>query len=312
MISQETVLYKLFMKCRKYLPRNIKLLLGNVHFSIYGRRMPWSLIRFDVHVTDNCNLHCAGCLHFSSLCNGEEYLDIKAYEKDCERISRLTNGKIADIRLLGGEPLLHPDINSFLTITRSYFPELNISEQTGVIELVTNGILLHKQPDDFWKICNKNNIRIVISEYPVNIKAETIKEKAKQFNVELKMNSEKIKFKEGGSANHWVKIPIDINGLQNYKKNFGRCSFAGTCFQLVKGKIYKCARIPYVNYFNTAFCTQLKIDESDYVDIYKANDIKDILYSLTEPAFFCRYCKVNDTSWDIKWEVSKGRIEEWV
>ena len=300
------------MKYRKYLSRRTKLIINKAHFKLYGRKMPWSFLRFEVHLTDKCNLNCAGCLHFSSLCEQINFLDIKNYENDCRRISELTNGKISYIELLGGEPLLHPDVTRFLAITRKYFPELNISNQTGIIELVTNGILLHEQSDDFWDICKKNNIRIVISNYPVKIKYEIIKEKALNFNVELRMYKDKIMLKEGGSASQWAKIPIDINGLQNNKESFGKCFLAGICFQLAGGKIYKCARIAYINYFNAAFDKLLNIDENDYVDIYKVENINEILFQLTKPASFCRYCKADNITWDNKWNVSKRILDEYI
>ena len=291
-------------------PRRIKFLMY-IYFQKRTGMKTNKLLHFEVLLTDHCNLNCAGCSVFSPI-SAEKYLDPLCYEKDCKRISELTNGKMVTIRLLGGEPLLHPDINSIFTITRTYFPELNKTEETGIIDLITNGILLHKQPDDFWEACKINNIRVVISEYPIELKTETIKEKAKQFNVELKMNSEKNHFHETGSANHWVKIPIDINGLQKNKRSFGKCPLAGNCFQLVKGKIFKCARIAYIDDFNATFNTRLKIGESDYVDIYEAKDIKEILYLLTKPASFCRYCKVDNTTWDNKWKVSKKLLDEWI
>jgi hypothetical protein len=178
--------------------------------------------------------------------------------------------------------------------------------------LVTNGILLHEQPDDFWKTCKNNNIRIVISDYPVKIKNEIIKKKSLIHNVELKMYIEKIQLKETGSANQWAKIPIDENGVQNNKRSFGKCFLAGNCFQLVDGKIYKCARIAYVNYFNSTFDKQLNVDENDYVDIYKLENINEILYQLSKPASFCRYCKVDHITWDNKWTVSKRIIDEYL
>jgi hypothetical protein len=243
---------------------------------------------------------------------GGNLLDIRTYEKDCKKISELTNGKIGDIRLLGGEPLLHPDICEFLAITRKYFPEINTKDQIGIIELVTNGILLHEQSDNFWEICRKNSIGIFISDYPVKLKMKIIKEKAEQFNVQLKINSEKLQFHKAGSAYQWVKIPIDISGLQNSKKNFGTCFLAGNCSQLVKGKIYKCCRIAYINYFNTAFNKKLMVEENDYIDICGVKDGNELLHLLTKPASFCRYCKVDNITWDNKWELSKGIIDEYL
>ena len=274
--------------------------------------MPWSQLRFEIHLVDKCNLNCAGCLHFSPLCKETSILSLNDYENDCKRISALTDGRIADIRFLGGEPLLHPNIVDLFAITRKYFPNRDELNNTGVIELVTNGILLPKQNDEFWIKCRDNYIRIVISEYPITIELETIKEKAKIFNVELKMYSNEIQYKATGSANQWAKIPMDINGLQDYRKSFFKCFLSGNCFQLVKGKIFKCARIAYINYFNKTYNQNMKITENDYIDIYKARDIDEILYSLSTPASFCRYCKADEITWDNKWKVSKMELNEYL
>jgi len=308
----KTVLYKLFMKFRKYLPRRAKLMVSELHFRIYGWKMPWSLLKFEVHLTDKCNLNCAGCMHFSPLCKETNLLDLNSYENDCKRVSELTNGRIANILLLGGEPLLHPNIKDFLILTRKYFPEMNPANQTGIIELVTNGILLGEQSDDFWETCKNNKIRIVISDYPVKIMEKTIKDKAAKFNIELRMYKEKIQSKATGSANQWAKIPIDINGLHDNKKSFGKCFLAGNCFQLVNGKIFKCARIAYINYFNIAFDKHLKVDENDYIDIYRVENIDEILFLLTKPASFCRYCNTDDITWNNKWKVSEKLIDEYL
>lgn len=115
-----------------------------------------------------------------------------------------------------------------------------------------------------------------------------------------------------GSAEQWAKIPIDTDGLHDNKKSFGKCFLAGSCFQLVNGKIFKCARIAYINYFNSAFNEQLKVDENDYVDIYRAKDINEVFYKLSEPASFCRYCKADETTWNNKWAVSKRTIDEYL
>jgi molybdenum cofactor biosynthesis enzyme MoaA len=274
--------------------------------------MPWSALRFEIHLTDKCNLNCAGCLHFSPLCEKLNLISIQTFENDIKRLSALTNGKCADIMILGGEPLLHPEINSFLKITRNYFPSFLSSGGYGIIKLVTNGILLPNQPDDFWEICHVNNVRIVISNYPVKIEKEYIKEKAKKHGVQIKLYEEGIESRMPGSSNQWAKIPIDVEGKQNYKKSFGKCFLAGSCFQLVNGKIYKCARIAYVNYFNEKFNQQLKVVENDYIDIYKMNNIVEILNELTNPAPFCRYCKVQDLTWHNHWKNSRNSIDEYV
>ena len=60
-------------------------------------------------------------------------------------MAKLAQGKIAEIQLLGGEPLLHPQITLFLETTRKHFPH-------NTINIVSNGILLKKQSKEFWDI----------------------------------------------------------------------------------------------------------------------------------------------------------------
>jgi sulfatase maturation enzyme AslB (radical SAM superfamily) len=244
------------------------------------------------------------------LVDEKNLLPIHEYEKDLKRIAKLTGGRISDIRILGGEPLLHPRAADFLEMTRAYFPKQE--KPYGTIELVTNGILLPKQNEAFWRSVAENDIRVVVSDYPVKIDKDKINELATQYGAKIKWYTDEIMNFEPGSKNQWAKIPMDIRGKQNGKKNFGNCFLGGTCFQLVNGKIYKCARIAYINYFNSAFNLNLAVSENDYVDIYKVRDINEIINSLCDPAPFCRYCRSGEITWGEEWKVSEKTIEEFV
>ena len=67
--------------------------------------------KLDVQVCDHCNLRCAGCLHFAPLA-GERILDLEGYAYDLERLAAIEGieGYFGSIVLMGGEPLLHPNI----------------------------------------------------------------------------------------------------------------------------------------------------------------------------------------------------------
>jgi sulfatase maturation enzyme AslB (radical SAM superfamily) len=80
------------------------------------------LLRFGVNLTEHCNLNCAYCGAFSPLAK-ESFYSVETFRNDCERLSRLTGGKILEVALAGGEPLLHPAVTDFLTIARSNFVE---------------------------------------------------------------------------------------------------------------------------------------------------------------------------------------------
>ncbi len=131
----------------------------------------------EIHLVEHCNLNCAGCTHFCPLAE-EAYLDIETFSKDLNRLADLTNRQVGKIRLMGGEPLLHPELNKFMEKARGFFPNTKIS-------VVTNGILLNKQSQKFWDCCRENDILITISGYPIKLDYDFIKNKAKENNVHL-------------------------------------------------------------------------------------------------------------------------------
>ncbi|MDR1159509.1 MAG: radical SAM protein, partial [Syntrophomonadaceae bacterium] len=253
--------------------------------------------QFEVHITEHCNLNCKGCGHFSSLAD-EEFLDPASFEKDCACISKLSN-KLSLIRLLGGEPMLHPKLISFFEIARKYF-------KTTVIELLTNGTLLWKQPDEFWIACHKYNIYIEISDFPVNIHVAEIQAKRKKYKVCVGYTLSK-------ETGMW-KSPLDLDGGQDAEANFAVCGAAkmGCCVALRDGKIYICPAAAHIQFFNKYFGKDLRVTEKDYIDIYKAKNKQEILDFLHKPIPFCRYCNLAASSSGLEWDISKREISEWI
>jgi len=80
-------------------------------------------------------------------------------------MSILLNGNVKRIGVMGGEPLLHPELKQILISARVYFPDT-------LIQLVTNGLLLLRQDEEFWQICRENNITLVNTRYPINLDYE--------------------------------------------------------------------------------------------------------------------------------------------
>ena len=88
------------------------------------------------------------------------------------RFAQISNKELGTLNLLGGEPLLNPKIIDFMRIARENLPNTNI-------QIVTNGILLNEQKEDFWHACNKYDIKIVVTKYPIKLDFEKIKNTAK-------------------------------------------------------------------------------------------------------------------------------------
>jgi len=251
-----------------------------------------------IHLTDHCNLNCRGCDNFSPL-SPEVFADVITVENDLKRISVLCYERVKEIQLLGGEPLLHEKVIDFLYITRKYFPNTPI-------KLVSNGVLLNRQNNEFWDACRQNDIEIVVTKYPIKINHDDFKQLAFSKNV---------KFSFYGSTEDIEKtmmcIPLDVSGNQNIRDSFLRCSSANRCIALDNGKLYTCTTIPYIKYFNNYFNKNLEVSKKDYLDIYKAESFNEILKFLRTPPPFCRYCNQKDIIWDIGFGISNKKIEEW-
>ena len=118
-----------------------------------------SLSYFEVPITDICNLNCKGCLFASNLVQKEkiEHVSFTELEQDAKRMSELFYD-IPWIRILGGEPLMHPDIIEIFKSYRKYFPD-------SEIDLCTNGLLIPKMSREFWDTVKQERISIHISGY---------------------------------------------------------------------------------------------------------------------------------------------------
>jgi len=263
---------------------------------VKGKRIS-KLFPIEVHVVEHCNLNCKGCNHFSSLAK-EEYLQPEQFEKDIMRLAELSKKYFA-IKILGGEPLLHPKLTEFFDIARKHFP-------TTTIQVTTNGILLTKQSDDFWHSCKKNKITVSVSRYPIKLNEKEIKKIAKTHGVKLLFNG-------SATKDRMCKLPLDLTGSQDIKKSFQKCAISwGCCTTLRDGKIYNCCIAAHIKFFNEYFKQNLEINEKDCIDIYKVNNKNEIINFLEKPFPFCRYCLTSEIKFAQRWGISNKEISEWI
>ncbi len=81
-------------------------------------------VRF--YVTEACNAKCPNC--FNKENRQETYMEVERYKILCEFFSR-NGGK--QIKIMGGEPTIHPYFGEIMNIAQSYFP---------VVSLFTNAL----------------------------------------------------------------------------------------------------------------------------------------------------------------------------
>lgn len=209
------------------------------------------------------------------------------------------------IFLLGGEPLLHPDIIRLMETARANF-------SAGRILLLTNGILLPQKGADFWTACRDNNIGVVISRYPIKLDIEAIERAAEKFGVDLSW-SEAVNGVLNDSS--FIVSPIDLSGSGDAVKNFAFCFESNNCVTLKHGKLFTCVFAAHVHHFSKKFGVDIPITEADYIDIYKEPDADTIREKLTHPIPACCFCpggRESRSSRKVKWRRTEQKITEWL
>jgi organic radical activating enzyme len=94
----------------------------------------------EINVVRHCNITCRYCSHGSPSMPAW-FADPGQVERDLTTLSQWMD--LEHVRVLGGEPLLHPDLPQLLRGVRR-------SGLGGQRRLLTNGLRLAEQPDELW------------------------------------------------------------------------------------------------------------------------------------------------------------------
>ena len=245
----------------------------------------------------HCNLNCAFCSHFSPIAPKYE-VPVEVFERDIKQLKKITKGKVRLFAFMGGEPLLHKNIEKLIEILAKNFPK-------SKKRITTNGILLEKMPKSFWEICNKNNISIEYSNYTLSKnfpKQNVFKKLSQKHNVEIKSNSEEIKSFE----------LMRLNKSKNNKDAYNLCNKKIGCVQLDNGKLSPCSVISSIKHFNNYFDEyKFKIEEKDFLNIYNISTIDEIFEYLNTPKEFCKHCNFGHNIKSLPWKLSNKQVSEW-
>jgi len=250
------------------------------------------LHRIVVHLTDHCNLNCRGCSHFSNLAS-PAFADFGQLDREFARLASLFD--ITEILLMGGEPLLHPNVIEFLPMSRRHFSH-------SKIVLVTNGILLPKMQPEFWRTMGEERITLMYDDYPIELKTDLIEERATENGIEVELAEHHDEFFE---------LPIDFTASQDAADSFARCRTVANCPTLRDGRLYPCAYIGYIDLFSERFGVEgLEPGARDSIPIYETDDAYRIMDFLLNPVPWCAHCDF-DSGENYEWGHSSRSIEEW-
>ena len=253
-----------------------------------------------LNILDHCNLRCKGCDHFACIAD-PYFVPYETIHRDLDRLSEIFHGDyFMKMSVMGGEPLLHPDLLKILEDVRAHFPYVTI-------RLTTNGLLLLKQSEDFWRVCRENKVTIINTRYPINLDFNKMREKAKSEGVEFNHFE--------GTGDETVKTLfkkiINLKGDSDPVESFSKCHLSNYSNFLMEGKLYSCPfSCQSYRIFNQKFEQNLRMTENDYLDIYKVKDMQEVLNFTAKPKYYCRYC--SGLSPKFEWERSKQEMCEWV
>ncbi|WP_305113960.1 radical SAM protein [Thomasclavelia cocleata] len=250
----------------------------------------------ELHVTDHCNLNCKSCSHYAPIAD-EFYISLEELEKYYNIIKNHGLIFFSSLRLMGGEPLLHPHITEIVQLSRAYFSNINII-------IVSNGLIIKEMPLKFWDACKKNNIIISITKYPININYNELMSFVKNKNIKMTFYGDNI-------IPNFRHIVLDEQGKQNSLHNYLVCQCGGIYLQLRQGGIYSCPQSAYINIINKRFGMNFKHDNNDYLLLSQIKSIKEIKKYILKPKSFCRYCNLKMTTLKNQWEISHYQKSEW-
>ena len=251
----------------------------------------------DYHIVHHCNFHCAGCNQFSCLAQ-PWFVPYEQFYEEWKTV-RDKGLQFGEIRLLGGEPLLHPELGRLLTAIRELIPNTKIV-------VYTNAILLKKRKEELLPVFNDNKITLFISKYS-----------------ELKLDYAELErgFNDvtSTSATSFMNTCLHKNPDFNAEEMYRQCnnSQSWQCRFLKENRLYTCSMIPnlcfLIQYFPELHDTplgQMNIEENG-IDI-RTHTVGEIEEFLKHSIPACAFCNVPHAKRFHGWYPSEYKITEWI
>ena len=241
----------------------------------------------EFHLADHCNLNCAGCTHYSPDLP-PRFADLEAVRRDFARLAELF-ANVRHVRIMGGEPLLHPEVVRCLGIVRDALPRSRVT-------VATNGLLLAKQPADFWEACRRNRIGVDLTLYPPMAgREDEVRALCRRERVALRV-----------TPNGAFLAKLDPAGRQPPKAAFRACRRGAFCPFLRDGRIYPCAESCLAGAYNAACGAKLTAEPGFDLSTHTA---REILTYLMCPVFSCRHCSPDHRVF--AWHNAGTKPEDW-
>ena len=249
----------------------------------------------EIHAAEHCNLNCKNC---SMFCGLLETCDFPCYQEFEEGIKQLKNffPHIKKFRIIGGEPLLNPELDKYIRLIRNVYPYTDI-------RLISNGILVTKMSDQLIQTIIDNDVTFIVTQYI------SLKHSIDEINRFLSKTG--IRYIVTEAVLEFQKI-YNALGDSDIDENFYRCHWKGSCATMYGTKIATCY-VPFViHYLSDKF--NLAIEETGKIDLMEEGlTAQEIIKRMHTPFDMCRYCapKGNWTEWERLPDKNNTTIQDW-
>lgn len=239
----------------------------------------------------HCNLNCKGCSSCSPIAE-PWYLDVGTLKRDLQRLLELEIS-IHNISILGGEPLLHPRITELFDTVKSIYPDCNLG-------LLTNGLLLLEMKGEFWTSCQRNDVKLNITCFPVmnDRTRRRIAELVEHYGLRYHLTDKK----------RFNKILVRNNtaSIEEITESCG-CNRA---YNLYDGYMSRCTvpmAVPILNHYFHA-----DMIEDGKINIYDVRDGGEIVEYLSKPNRSCKNCSAFPIKTEWERAGDKPQLEDWL
>ena len=245
-------------------------------------------------ITNSCNLSCDGCANFSNYNLGET-LNFNDYREMMRLWPKRVTPKV--FQILGGEPLIHPDLPKFVEFAAELWPDARRA-------VVTNGLLAGK----------RNAIAPVLARTKTELHVSFHSSDPKYIAMlapNLKIIKQWVKdFEIVATISDYTKFNRRLRGLGKHLQPFNdgdtRSSFnnciAKQCKTLYKGRIWKCPPIAYLPVALTKFGIENNPEWRPYVSYQgiglDASDAELLDFLNRGPEDVCGMCPAQPHNYD--------------
>jgi len=255
------------------------------------RNMP---LRLEFILSDYCNLNCRGCTHYSPLAR-KEFISLEKVSQVMEHLGQVCGGGVESAYLMGGETLLYPDLTGAMEALRRSFP-------TQKLYIFTNGLLLPKMDDDFWRACRRYGFILAITRYPIKFDYDSVIALCASKGVETVIFGDRTK------AGSFFRFSLDPAGRQNARIAHFKCYNRG-CVSVLGDYVYPCSISACVGHLNDATGTSFEHLTGDSLYYRNVGSAADIRRLRDRPVPFCRYCRQPQV---VPYGPSRREPDEWI